>query len=62
MHNRQSNKQGFFLLECVIINFRWRLIYMYLLRMIPAGMKGSNKGTQLLSVLGQLPDGTPGVV
>ena len=35
---------------------------MYLLRIIPAGMKGSNKGTQLLSVLGQLPDGTPGVV
>ena len=29
---------------------------------MPAGMKGSNEGPQLLSVLGQLPDGTPGVV
>lgn len=29
---------------------------------MPADMKGSNKGPPLLSVLGQLPDGTPGVV
>ena len=36
--------------------------FVYLLPAMPADMKGSNKGPPLLSVLGQLPDGTPGVV
>ena len=36
--------------------------FVYLLPPMPADMKGSNKGPPLLSVLGQLPDGTPGVV
>lgn len=37
-------------------------LFVYLLPAMPADMKGSNKGRPLLSVLGQLPDGTPGVV
>ena len=36
--------------------------FVYLLPAMPADMKDSNKGPPLLSVLGQLPDGTPGVV
>ena len=36
--------------------------FVYLLPAMLADMKGSNKGPPLLSVLGQLPDGTPGVV
>ena len=38
------------------------IAWSYLLPVTPAGMKGSNEGPPLLSVVGQLPGDTPGVV